>query len=452
MASSHGVMTNNHTSANSCGPTTSGGKRRIGVSSHTHLNFAMLQKALMPLSIVTVLFTAACGSDAATPVTPIVIVPKDTTPTVTPVGASALTVLGHGNVAERYTSELWVRGTTAYTSSWGKRGVIDGNAVKIWDVGSSTPLLVDSVVVANAGTTGDVQVSDDGTILAVAIEPRPNGGLALYSLANPRKPQLITRYTSTRLQPGVHTAELARVNGTLYAFCSIDPANLVPAQLVIVSLADPAVPVEVSAMTIGSPYIHDVFVRDGLLFAAEWNDGVAIYDIGAVSGTVVAPKFISRVQTVGGQVHNIWWFNDPTTSEKRYVFVGQEGPGSIGFSSVGDIHVVDISNRASPKEVAVYSVTGAGVHNFSMDEANGRLYAAYYNGGVKVLNVRGDLSSCTTNQKTTDGRCDLAKMGRLMAFANTSTNGLAYVWGVHWQPGALYASDMLTGLWKFALP
>ena len=411
-----------------------------------------LRRVAARLSIVTVLFSVGCGSDTATPVTPIVIVPKDTTPTTSPVGASALTVLGQGTVAERYTSELWVRGATAYTSSWGTRGVIAGNAVKIWDVSGSTPSLVDSVIVANAGTTGDVQVSDDGIILAVAIEPRPNGGLALYSLANPRKPQLITRYSSARLQGGVHTAELARVNGTLYAFCSIDPANLVPAQLVIVSLADPANPVEVSALTIGSPYIHDVFVRDGLLFTAEWSDGVAIYDIGAVSGTVAAPKFISRVRTVGGQVHNVWWFHDPSNNEKRYVFVGQEGPGSIGFSSVGDIHVVDISTRSSPQEIAVYSVTGAGVHNFSMDEANGRLYAAYYNGGVKVLNVRGDLSSCTTAQKTTDGRCDLAKMGRLAAFANTSTNGLAYVWGVHWQTGAVYASDMLSGLWKFALP
>jgi len=404
------------------------------------------------LSIMALLCVVGCGSDSATPVTPIVTVPKDTTPSIAPVSAAPLVVLGQGTIAERYTSELWVRGTTAYTSSWGTRGVIPGNAVKIWDVSGSTPLLVDSVIVANAGTTGDVQVSDDGTILAVAIEPRPNGGLAIYSLASPRKPQLITRYSSARLQWGVHTAELARVNGILYAFCSIDPASNVPAQLVIVSLADPANPVEVSALTIGNPLIHDVFVRDGLLFAAEWNDGVAIYDIGAISGSVAAPKFIGRVKTVGGQVHNLWWFNDPTTSEKRYVFVGQEGPGSVGSSSVGDIHVVDISNRAVPKEVAVFSVTGAGVHNFSMDEANGRLYAAYYNGGVKVLNVRGDLSSCTADQKTTDGRCDLAKMGRLAAFANTSTNGLAYVWGVHWQPGALYASDMLTGLWKFALP
>lgn len=427
---------------------------RIHLWSHTSSMVVAVRDVLACLALAAVVLAAACGGDTSSPLTPVATTPTDTTPIIItgPVVAVPLAVLGHGNVPDRFTSELWVRGATAYTSTWSSRGVTAGNAVKIWDVSGNTPLLVDSVIVTSAGTTGDVQVSDDGTILAVAIEPRPSGGLAIYSLANPRKPQLITRYTSARLQNGVHTAEIARVNGTLYAFCSIDPANLVAAQLVILSLADPAVPVEVAAMNIGAPYIHDVFVRDGLLFTAEWNDGMAIYDIGASTGTIAAPKLISRVQTVGGQVHNVWWFNDPVTSEKKYVFVGQEGPGSIGFSSVGDIHVVDISNRASPKEVAVYSVTGAGVHNFSMDEARGRLYAAYYNGGVKVLNVRGDLSACTAAQKTTDGRCDLALMGRLAAFANTSTDGLAYVWGVHFQSNALYASDMLTGLWKFALP
>ncbi len=425
------------------------------IRSGSRVRFAFHRASTSLLAALALALAVGCSADGAPTVTPIAgpIQDSSTTPAPPlPATPTALSVLGHGDVPERFTSELWVRGTTAYTSTWGARGVTNGNAVKIWDVSGNNPVLVDSVIVSNAGTTGDVQVSDDGSLLAVAIEPRPTGGLAIYSLANARKPQLLTRYTSPRFLGGVHTAEIARVNGTLYAFCAIDPANLVLAQLVIVSLANPAAPVEVAALTIGKPYVHDVFVRDGYLFTAEWNDGVGIYDIGAGTGTVAAPRFISRTQTVGGQVHNIWWFHDPSNNQKRYLFVGQEGPGSIGFSSIGDIHVLDISNLATPKEVAMYSVAGAGVHNLSMDEATGRLYAAYYNAGVKVLNVRGDLSVCTAEQKTADGRCDLAKMGRLAAFANTSTDGLAYVWGVHWQPGALYASDMLTGLWKFALP
>jgi hypothetical protein len=376
--------------------------------------------------------------------------PDDSTPTTGGIPPT-LVSRGQGPVNSRFTAEVWVHGNTAYTSTWGTRGTTPGNAVLIWDV-TAVPTLVDSVIVPQTGTTGDVQVSDDGSLLAVAIEPRPNGGLALYSLADARKPQLLTRYTSPNVANGVHTAEIARVNGTLYAFCSIDPANLVPAKLVILNLADPSHPVEAAVLTIGSPVMHDVFVRDGLLFTAEWNDGLGIWDIGAMGGSPAAPRRLGRVATIGGKVHNVYWFNDPTNGSKRYAFVGEEGPGSIGTSSVGDIHVVDVSNFAAPFEVGRYTVIGAGVHNFSMDEQRGLLYAAYYNGGIRVFDVRGDLSTCTTDQKSLDGRCDLGRMGRVKAFLHAEPNGLAYVWGVHFSGGALYASDMLNGLWKFAAP
>ena len=122
---------------------------------------------------------------------------------------------------------------------------------------------------------------------------------------------------------------------------------------------------------------------------------------------------LSNVRTVNGSVHNMHWFHDPSNGSKRYVFVGEEGPASIGTSASGDLHVVDVSDMMRPKEVAAYNVPGAGVHNLSMDEPNGILYAAFYNGGVRVLDVRGDLGTCTADQKFADGRCDLAKMNRV---------------------------------------
>lgn len=360
-----------------------------------------------------------------------------------------LDALGLGSIANRYTAELWVRGTTAYTTTWGTRnGTGRGNTINMWDVAGNTPMLVDSLIVASASTLGDVQVSDDGTLLVAAIESNPNGGLAIYQLSTPRTATLLVRTTGGELQYGVHTAEIARVNGVLYAFCAIDPVNGVPARLVIVSLANPAQPTVVASLVMGAPFIHDVFVRDGLLFTAEWNDGIGLWDIGGgtLGGTVAVPKRIARLATVGGQVHNAWWYHDPVTSSKRYVFVGQEGPGVIGSASTGDIHVVDISNMAAPIEVARYTVPNAGVHNFSVDEAQGLLYAAYYNGGVRVLDIRGDLGACTVTQKAPDGRCDLTLMGRERA-KFTGTTPL-YVWGVHWSSSGVFASDMLNGLWR----
>jgi hypothetical protein len=380
------------------------------------------------------IFMLACGSD--NPVTP-----------VTPVAVSnALTVFGAGPVTDRFTGEIWVRGNVAYTTTWGNRAA-PGNAVNIWDVSGEVPTLVDSLIVPNASTLGDIQASDDGQLLVVATEFSP-GSIMIYSLANPVKPQLISRYTTALTDPGVHTAEVQRVSGKLYAFLCIDPSTGSPARLVIVDLSDPAAPTQVFTAAMGSPFVHDVFVRDGILITALWNQGITIWDIGgAGSGTVANPIALGNVVTVGGEAHNVWWFHDAVSGDKRYAFVGQEGPGAVGIRSSGDIHVVDVSNFASPHEVAFFHLDGAGTHNFSVDEGRGILYAAYYNGGVRAIDVTGDLSSCDAANRSVDGRCDLARMGRELAHGPSGMGGV-YIWGVQLVGLRLYASDMLNGIWK----
>ena len=54
----------------------------------------------------------------------------------------------------------------------------------------------------------------------------------------------------------------------------------------------------------GSPFIHDVHVRDGIMLTAQWNDGMAAYDPGGGGrgGSPANPVFLGRVRTVGGSV------------------------------------------------------------------------------------------------------------------------------------------------------
>lgn len=408
----------------------------------------MRKRLLLPL----LLALAACDEEPIT--APVVVEPPVDTTTAPIAGPARLPVLGVGRVRDRYTAEVWVRGRHAYTTTWGTRGGNPGNAIKIWDVAGGTPLLVDSVIVSGATTLGDVQVSDDGRLLVVATERNP-GSLVVFDIAGleggtPTKPVQLSRFSATSTQNGVHTAEVARVNGTLYAFLSVNP---IPAQLVVVDLSDARNPREVLVQAMGNPYIHDVFVRDGILFTALWNQGATIWDIGGGGrgGSPTEPVRIGNIVTRGGQVHNLWWLHDPSTGAKRYLLVGEEVPGgSIGSTSAGDLHVVDVSDPAQPREVAFLNVPGAGAHNFSVDEASGILYAAFYNGGVRALDVRGDLGSCTTEQREfAGGRCDLRKMGREVATGLVAGGeGNVFVWGVHWQGDHLYASDMLNGLWK----
>jgi len=372
------------------------------------------------------------------------------TATATAPGGNGLVVLGGGNnVEERFSSDLWVHGNYAYTGTWGSREE-EGNALNVWSLGATgAPTLVRSVFVPRIGTVSDVQVSDDGQVLVLSGERGPNGGIFLYSLSNPAAP----RFLASALvgEAGVHTVSLSTINGRSYAFAARNPGisagSADDPALLIYDITDPEAPTQVAR----KPFperdygIHDTFVRDGILFAFVWNDpGIVVYDVGGGSqgGSPSAPVELSRYVTsangvcCGPSVHNGWWFHNPVTSEHRYLFVGQEGAATIGSQSGGDIHVVDVSDLAHPAEVAFFHLNGAGTHNFWMDEERQLLYAAYYNGGVVVLDVSGTLSGNLSN--------------RLVSQVKPGGPGNTYVWGVQLANGFLYAIDMISGLWQLS--
>jgi hypothetical protein len=372
-----------------------------------------------------------------------------------------LPVLGSGSVPERFTGEVAASGQVAYTATWSNRAGVSGNAIKIWNVAGNVPLLVDSLIIQGIGTVSDVQISDDGQLLVASLEGGgANNGLAIFSRTDPMRPTLIRRYSSANTVNGVHTVKLGRINGRLYAFLSSSFGG----RLTIVDITDPLQAVDVFSQQIATN-IHDVFIRDGVLFTAIWDTGMRIYDVGGAGrgGSTSSPVPLGTVKTAPcrdcgagtSSVHNIWWFHDPTTNTKRYAFIGEEGPSSLFSSSRGSIHVVDVSDFNAPREVAMYeplpstTATGqvAGAHNFVMDEPSGILYAAFYNGGVRALDVRGDLSSCSAAQRTPDGRCDLLLMGREVGVA-LNNNPPRSIWGVALVGNHLYASDMPNGIHK----
>jgi len=344
---------------------------------------------------------------------------------------------GGNNVPERYTSDLWVHGSYAYTGTWGFRSA-QGSALKVWHLDAAgAPTLVDSIVTVGIGTVSDVEVSSDGALLVFSAENGGNAGLYLYGLADPAHPAFIANYV---VATGLHTATFGYIGGKRYIFAAKDPGS--PAMMIFEIAPGTATPIALTA-TVPVPANyghHDTFVRDGLAFVCAWNTGVMIYDVGdgVRGGSPASPQLVSSLVTAGGEVHNAWWFHNPVTGEKKYLFIGQEGPGAVGSASSGDIHVVDISTLTNPSEVASYHLAGAGTHNFWMDEPRQVLYAAYYNGGVVALDVSGTLSGSLA--------------AREIARITPGGAGNTYVWGVMLANGHLYASDMLSGLWELSAP
>jgi hypothetical protein len=353
-------------------------------------------------------------------------------------------VAGGNNVSEAYSSDLWVFGNHAYTGTWNS-GTAAGSLLNLWVLtASGAPSLAGTLAVPDVGTISDVQVSDDGQVLVLSGESGSDGGIYLYSLANPILPAFLG--SASVGWRGVHTVTLSTINGRQYAFAAMNPTGdpTDKPALMIYDITDPTAPSLVRREPVEPHYgIHDTFVRDGIAFVFAWDEGVIIYDVGngMKGGTPSAPVEVSRLITAASSssspsVHNGWWFHNQVTGERRYLFIGQEGPGVIGSISSGDIHVVDVADLAHPVEVASFHLDGAGTHNFWIDEARQVLYAAYYNAGVVALDISGVLSG---NLST-----------RLLSQIRPGGANNTYTWGVQLANGSLYAIDMISGLWQLS--
>jgi hypothetical protein len=391
-----------------------------------------LRPGKLTAALVVGALLSACGGDDG---------PADPNPPPPP-GDLTLNVVGGGrNVEERFTSDLWVHGTHAYTGTWGIRGQNAGNVVKVWNLDAGgAPVLGDSIVIEGILTVSDVEVSADGVLLLASAEGGEGAGLYLYSVADPAHPALLD---TAMVDTGLHTATFASIADHHYVFAARNPSE--PA-LMIYDVTGPTAITLAASVPIPADYgIHDTYVRDGLAFVFAWNTGVIIYDVGngIRGGTPAQPVEVSRLATSdngvpgGPAVHNGWWFHNPVTQEQRYLFIGQEGPATIGDEASGDIHVVDVSDLTAPREVAFFHIEGAGTHNFWMDESQQVLYAAYYNAGVVAIDVSGELQG------------DLSD--RAIGSVRPGGAGNTFTWGVQLAGGSIYASDMISGLWQLKL-
>ena len=336
------------------------------------------------------------------------------------------TIVGSGAVTERFTSDLWVHGTAAYTGTWGQRAFV-GDRLNVWDVSDpSTPVITTSIAV-DARTVNDVKISADGTFGVITHEGSNDllNGITLMDLTDPLTPVIISRTTES-LEAGVHNAW---IDGD-YVYLVVNGVS--PSSgLRILDISDLSNPQTVASFYAGSSSLHDVYVRDGLAFLSHWNAGLVILDVGngMAAGSPTSPVEVSRVATQGGQTHNAWYW-----PEGGYVFVGEED-----FGTPGIMHVVDVTDLLNPQEVATFRVAGTTPHNFWMDEARSVLYLSWYTNGLQALDVSGQLLG------------ELDRQGRHIAqfdYVNVA-GGLSNSqnWAVQLHNGLLYLSDLAAGLW-----
>jgi len=359
-----------------------------------------------------------------------------------------LEVVGKGIVPDVKTSDLWVwEGIDgrdyAITGTWGARG-----EAFLWDVTDPSNIHTIDTVQVDARTVNDVKVSEDGTIAVITREGASNrkNGIIILDVTNPAETKILSEYTDG-LTGGVHNTFIyenhvyAVNNGRKYD---------------IINIEDPTNPYTVGVFELNTPghSIHDVWIEDGIAYSSNWSDGVVVVDVGSNSsadmpgagGSPQNPTQLGSYTYPSGWNHAAFPFKSKSTG-KFFVAAGDEafpyGLDTQGPNrAAGWIHFIEFDGWESPDEVARYQVPEAGSHNYWIEDDV--MYAAFYNGGLRVVDVSGELMG------------DLYEQGREIALFLPSDPKAAipnstFTWGPQPYKGLIYLSDWNSGIWAVKL-
>ena len=215
------------------------------------------------------------------------------------------------------------------------------------------------------------EIKTYGTFAYIVSEGTGTGaGMQVVNLAAlPAAVSLVRTYTATFVT--AHTLWIDE-DGFLYAN-GTRTAGGAAAGMRILSLADPSNPVSVGVYTLR--YVHDIYVRNRIGYAAEINNGlVTILDLANRS----APVVVASVPSPKGATHNTW-----LTDDGRYLAVTDETSG-------GFLTIYDVGTLSAPVKVAEF--LGPNVLHPSALIHNVRILghlaiASWYTEGFRIIDI-----------------------------------------------------------------
>lgn len=368
-------------------------------------------------------------------------------------------MVGHGRQDTHYTSDFWV-----FEGLDGRDYALTGSRqgqshAFVWDVTDPSNIVKTDSFQVDARSVNDVKVSPDARYGVFTREGASNrrNGLVILDLANPAHPTIAATFDE-RLTGGVHNVFVT--NDHVFAVSGGD-------KYVILDVADISNPRFVSEYDHPNSRIHDVWVHDGIAYSAEWQTGVVVVDVGngKWGGTIEEPKLVTAFPLPSGATHAVFPYYQES-SGRFYLFVGDEitnrrglawqgtgpdvrqpydpetGRGGYPRATSGYIQIIDFTDPANPHMVARYEVTEYGTHNIWVEDDI--LYQAYYEGGVRMVDVSGELMG---NLYTQDREIAVFKAHDPIGWiANAPA-----AWSVMPHKGHIFFSDISSGLWAVKL-
>jgi hypothetical protein len=321
-----------------------------------------------------------------------------------------IAVTGRGNINHVHTSDLWPYSGRngrdyALVGTWGG----DGYAY-VFDITDLSHIVRTDSIKIDARTINDVTVSPDARYGALSREGASNrvNGVVILDLADPAHPQIASTFDQ-ELTGGVHN--MFATNDHLFAVSG-------GAKYVIIDVRDLRSPKYVSEYRHPNARLHDLWVHDGIAYSAQGGVGTVVVDVGngKYGGTIEQPKLITFYPINSG--HEIFPYFQQKTG-KVYLFIGDEimnrrgrvwegsgytlggpdGPprGGIAQNSAGYTHIVDFTDPQNAREVAKYHLEDYGSHDIIVEDDV--LYQAYYDGGVRIVDVSGELLGNLADQR-----------------------------------------------------
>ncbi len=318
-------------------------------------------------------------------------------------------VTGRGSITHVHTSDFWPWSGKdgrdyALVGTWGGDGW--AYVMDITDLGNL--VRTDSIKV-DARVINDVTVSPDGRYGVLSREGASNriNGVVILDLANPAHPRIASTFDE-QLTGGVHN--MFATNDYLFAISGGD-------KYVIIDVRDITKPKYLSEYNHPNSRVHDVWVRDGIAYSSEWGTGVVAVDVGngKWGGTIEKPKLIGTYPTTSGATHEIYPYVQQATG-KVYLFLGDEimsregrvwegtnylqninAKGGPPQTSAGYTHIVDFTDPEHPKNIAKYHQEEFGSHDIIVEDDV--MYQAYYDGGLRVVDVSGELVGNLAEQR-----------------------------------------------------
>jgi len=375
-------------------------------------------------------------------------------------------LVGHGLISDVLTGDFWVWAGVgkhegkdfAVTGTWGSNG-----EAYFWDVTNPDSMLIIDTVTVDARTVNDVKISEDGLVGVITREGASNrkNGFVILDVSDPYNVEILSTFNDD-MTGGVHNTFIYENN--VYAVNNGRKYD-------IINIEDPKNPFRVGVFELDTPghSIHDVWVENGIAYSSNWHDGVVAVDVGGLKfseknrsdvqynpllmkagqGSPSDPVKLAEMKDSKGRNHSAFPFLSQSTGN-FYIISGDEwfpfGMDNLYQSKPssprGGFHFMNFNDPDNPKEEATYMAPEVGSHNQWV--YNDILLAAFYQGGVRILDISGELLG------------DLYKQGREIGFFMSSHKegkipNAPMVWGAQRYKDYIFLADMNSGLYCIQL-